>query len=217
MDQILRVIKETKYGKWAVVCLILGLISITAKGPLVFWPIAVILYFIGMKKLNQQSSDPQEATTISDTKDLTSENDSPSNAKFKATKNYEGYIIIDANNRLWKAPKCKRGGTVYKFEDLLNFGLVEDGNTITKGGKGAALAGGIVFGAVGAIVGGVTANRKSSATCSKMQIVLNVNNLKNPTLYIDLIDEEVKKDSKDYQKAYKKAQTILGALEIISA
>lgn len=222
MEAIKQVIKETKHGKWALVCAILGLVSISVGGPIVFWPIAAILYFKGKKVLDNPTPSKAPAYVPAQAQAQMAHIPEPSDPptedpKFKTKKNYNGYIKIDAEHRLWTAPKCKRGGTVYNYGDLLNFGLVEDGNTITKGGKGAALAGGIAFGAVGAIVGGITANRKTNATCSKMQIIINVNNLKNPTLYIDLIEKEVRKDSKDYEKAFKTAQTILGALEIISA
>lgn len=221
MQELLRIIKSSKQGKLAalfavlaVFCLVSMIAGTVKIGPgigsiVIFLAVAAIFIFVGKKNIDN----PQKQ---SEARSLEKKRDEDFERGFKTTKNYKGYIQIDTQRKKWKAPKCKHGSTVYKYTDLLNFGLVEDGNTITKGGKGAALAGDVIFGAVGAVVGGITANRKTESTCSKMQIVLNVNSVKNPTLYITLLDEEVKKDSKEYQKAFQAAQTILGALEIIS-
>lgn len=217
MNDLKEILKSTKQGKLMAVFAALAILSIVAwiagsvdarSGIIsfvVFIILACVFYMIGKKNL---SNPPAVRADV----------DEPAaDEKFKVTKNFGGYIQIDAEHKKWRAPKCKLGSTVYAYDDLLNFGLVEDGNTLTKGGKGRALAGGIMFGAVGAIVGGVTADRKTSATCSKMQVVINVNNLKNPALFIDLISKEVPKNSSDYQKADKTAQQILAALEIIAA
>lgn len=222
-----QVIKETKQGKWALICAILGIVSIPIFGFLIFWPVSAILYFVGKKKLKDRLASEQahdtQSEVRSDTEQLQAERltqievpAAPQKTKFKATTRINGLLLIDEKNRLWSAPKCKNGRTIYKFEDLLNFSLVEDGNTATSGGRGSAVVGGLAFGAVGAIVGGVTGKRKTKETCRKMQIVVNVNSLKNPTLFINLIDRPTKKDSKDYEKAFQIAQTIIGALNIIS-
>ena len=222
-----QVIKETKQGKWALICAILGIVSIPIFGFLIFWPIAVILYFIGKKRLKDQPAIEQaeeiQAEGQSEMEQTQTERSpqikapaAPGKTKFKPKTRINGLLLIDEKNSLWSAPKCKSGRTIYRFEDLLNFSLVEDGNTATSGGRGAAVVGGLAFGAVGAIVGGVTGKRKTKETCRKMQIVINVNSLKKPTLFINLIDRPTKKASKDYEKAFQIAQTIIGALNIIS-
>ena len=217
MNDLKEIVKSTKQGKLAAVFAVLAVLSIIVwiagsvdagsgiTSLAVFLVLACVFYLLGKKNLSNPPAARAEAM------------EPVTDNKFKVTKNFGGYIQIDAEHKKWRAPKCKRGSTVYAYDDLLNFGLVEDGNTLTKGGKGSALAGGIMFGAVGAIVGGVTADRKTSATCSKMQVVINVNNLKNPALFIDLVSKEVQKNSSDYQKADKTAQQILAALEIIAA
>ena len=79
------------------------------------------------------------------------------------TKDFGSYIKFDENNRKWFVPDGMFGGVknpiVYSFDDIVAFELLEDGNSITKGGTGRAIAGGLLFGGIGAIVGGSTGKR----------------------------------------------------------
>lgn len=102
----------------------------------------------------------------------------------------------------------------YNSSDILAFELLEDGNSISKGGVGRAIVGGALFGGIGAIVGGVTGH-KQKGTCSTMQIKITMNNLKNPIIYINLISSEIRKDNILYKDAMQNAQEILSILNII--
>ncbi|EPZ54444.1 hypothetical protein H477_3583 [[Clostridium] sordellii ATCC 9714] len=51
---------------------------------------------------------------------------------------------------------------MYNYKDIIEFELLEDGESITKGGLGRAVAGGVLLGGVGAIVGGVTGIEKQT-------------------------------------------------------
>ena len=220
-SKIFNVIQSTAQGKLAVfsllladIFIILGITGAMSEGVgvifcLAFLVISIILYRDGKNKLYNQSADLMIRTYNNDG----TYSDTP--YRFTATRNFSGNIAVDDNAKLWMAPRCT-GNKVYQYSDLLNFALVEDGNTITSGGVGSALAGGFVFGPVGAIVGGITGKRKSVPTCHKMQVIINVNDLQKPTLYIDLLKKEVQKTSKEYNAAFRTAQELLSALEIIS-
>lgn len=81
----------------------------------------------------------------------------------------------------------------------MDYELLEDGNTLTKGGLGRAVAGGLLFGGVGAVVGGVTGKKHGKSTCSQLQIKITVNNVSEPTEYITFISSEIKKDGMIYK------------------
>ena len=76
-----------------------------------------------------------------------------------------------------------------------------------------------MFGDAGAIAGGVTARRKSSSTCSKLQIKITLNSLSNPVVYINFIETEYRKDSvlgkEVYESEYSLAQKALSVLNLI--
>lgn len=140
--------------------------------------------------------------------------------KFNPTQKIENYFYIDENTKQWGIPQTSILGKIkdikiYKYTDIINFELLEDGNSITKGGTGRAIAGGLLFGNTGAIVGGVTGNRKSKLTCSKLQIKITLNDLSNPAVYINFIETEFKKDGIVYKEAYNSAQKVLSLLQII--
>lgn len=84
---------------------------------------------------------------------------------FNETDGFDYYIKIDNGNKTFILPVNKkymeRGADVFSFSELTDYELIEDGETITKGGFGTAVAGGILFGGVGAIVGGGLGKKKN--------------------------------------------------------
>lgn len=139
---------------------------------------------------------------------------------FVPTKKIGNYFYLDENNKQWAVPSISITGKIknlkiYNYSDIVDFELIEDGNSITKGGLGRAIVGGALFGGTGAIVGGATGGKKSKATCSKLQIKITINNLEVATVYIDFITTEFKKDSFVYKEAYNSAQKVLSILQLI--
>lgn len=96
-----------------------------------------------------------------------SENNNELLQKFSPSKTIEEMLYIDEVNKLWKPifPSV-----VFHYSDVISFELIEDGESITKGGVGQAVAGGMLFGDVGAIVGGVTGTRKTKKVINKLNL-----------------------------------------------
>lgn len=139
---------------------------------------------------------------------------------FVATKSVGKYFAIDERTKQWTIPanvsifdKVKK---IYQFKDIVTFELLEDGDTLTKGGLGRAVAGGLLFGDVGAIVGGVTGCKKSRSFVRSMDIKITLNNITTPSAYIKIINSEIKKGTFVYKAAIKNAQEILSLLSIIN-
>lgn len=107
--------------------------------------------------------------------------------------------------------------TVFDYSQIVNFELLEDGNSIVSGGLGRAIVGGVAFGGVGAIVGGVTGKKKVKDTCTSLQIKLTVKDYYSPTFYITLISSELKKSNLLYKQNEKLAQDIISKLQIITS
>ena len=139
---------------------------------------------------------------------------------FHITKKIGNYFYVDEEHKQWVIPQGIisvniKGATIYDYNDIISYELLEDGSTISKGGMGKALAGGLLFGGAGAIVGGVTGKKKIKNICSKLQVKITVNNTERPAEYINLINTETKKDGFLYKTAYNTSQEILSMLEII--
>lgn len=104
---------------------------------------------------------------------------------------------------------------IFKYENLLTYELLEDGTTISKGGLGRAVAGGLMFGTAGAIIGGATGKRKAKNFCNSMQIRVTLKDTYADTLYIKLISNKVSTSNYTYKGAQDAAQSCISVLENI--
>jgi len=140
-------------------------------------------------------------------------------APFSASKSVGGYFGINEHSRQWAVGKglipSLKNATPYSYDDIVDFELIEDGTSISKGGLGRAAVGGLLFGGVGAIVGGVTGGKKAKQKCTSLMVKITVNNLSAPTEYIKLITTPTDKSSFTYKAAFQSAQEIVSLLQLI--
>lgn len=156
--------------------------------------------------------------------------------KFNVTKLAGNQILIDEKNKLWtvgkniynayktygnnieKIPGIQNRINIYSFSDIVDFELLEDGYSITKGGVsiGKALLGDFLVGVPGFIVGGVTGKRTTKTTCDNMQIRITLNNFESPMIMVPIITTRIPKGTKAYKNAVAQAQEILSCLNIMS-
>lgn len=111
--------------------------------------------------------------------------------------------------------KDKNDTDWYSFEDLVSYELIINNQTVVSGGVGQALIAGAMFGAIGAVAGGIVAKRKSTSKILDMTIRVTSNDFTKPVVFIDLIRKPVKNSSKEYKEAVENAQRIMGALDVI--
>lgn len=137
---------------------------------------------------------------------------------FRATNSFEKYIDIDENNRLWRSPSFMPN-LVFSYDDIINYELLEDGETITKGSLGNAVVGGVVFGGVGAIVGSNIGSKKTKKEINEYRIKIVTNNICFPEVYINFLASGIKiKSSSILYKTYTGyAQRVLSLLSIITS
>lgn len=131
--------------------------------------------------------------------------------KGPSTKCVGDYLYVNEKKQTWCVSSA--GLVEHPFADLLDFNVVQDGETISSANIADAIAGGFVFGFWGALVG--ASKTKTSKTCTKLQVKMNVNNIQNPVIYIDLIDHEVMRDSDEYKEAVSAMEEITGVLRVI--
>lgn len=134
---------------------------------------------------------------------------------FNVTKRVGGFVEFDDDRKKWLIPDKKKAPQVYAYGDILDCDLLEDEDSLTSGGLGRALAGGVLFGGVGAIVGGITAKRKTKAIVKSMKIKITLNSIETPIVYINLINTPIKTDSMIYKTLDASAQEILGIMAVI--
>ncbi|EGT5292704.1 DUF4428 domain-containing protein [Clostridioides difficile] len=139
---------------------------------------------------------------------------------FNPTNNIENYIEFDEDNKKWLVPKRsvndKKAPTIHSYENIAEFELLEDGESVVSGGLGRAVVGGALFGATGAIVGGIIGKKTTRKVVNSFKIKITINNIDNPVEYIELINKKTKTNSSVYEKAYKDAHKILSTLSAIT-
>lgn len=110
--------------------------------------------------------------------------------------------------------KWKYLNNVFDFSELIDFELLEDGVSVTKGGVGSAIVGGALSGGVGAIVGS-NVGKKQNDMCSKMSVMISTTDDFCPSVEIPFIVRETKKKSIQYRTAKASANKVMALLSVI--
>ena len=135
--------------------------------------------------------------------------------KFGATATFDTVHFNDnTNSMLIETSDIK--AEVFKYEQIISFELIENGNSIISGGAGQAIAGGMLFGEVGAIIGGTTATRKMSEICTLLKIKITFRNCNRRSIDITFIDNSkgFQKNSYEYTTKFELAEEIMTALQV---
>jgi hypothetical protein len=174
-----------------------------------------------LKKCGLNIMTPTKQMTVEDIKDKMSwkmEYEEELNT-FNATKKISSFIEFDDDQDKWLIPDGfmgkKKNPKIYNYSDIVDFELLEDEETVIKGGLGKSIVGGVFFGNIGAIVGGTTGQKKSKAVCKSLKIKITLRDLQNPVVYINFLSTETKKSSFIYKCIYDTAQECLSALQLI--
>lgn len=142
-------------------------------------------------------------------------------SRFHATRSAGPRLEFDMDARVFaiarpSSPKAEKIWDYYNFDDVIDFELIEDGNTVTSGGLGRAVVGGVLFGGVGAVVGAVTGGKKTKETCKELRLKVTMNNIDKPIIYADFLHgTEIKKSSPTYTGLMSQAQEAVAVFQII--
>ncbi len=102
---------------------------------------------------------------------------------------------------------------IIKFSDIIECQIIEDSNTIMKGGVGRAVVGGALAGGVGAVVGANT--RASQNVTNSLQIRIVTKNVSNSLYTINIITREISKSSDEYKDAMNFANKVYATITAI--
>lgn len=133
---------------------------------------------------------------------------------FSPDRKIEGYLLVDSANQLWQIPAYNE---IFSYDDFVEFDVIEDGSSITKGGLGRAVAGAALFGGVGAIVGGVTGGKKTKNVMNELRIKFVTRSPIFPEIYINILTNgNVKAGSLMYNSYKGILQRILTELALMN-
>jgi hypothetical protein len=98
---------------------------------------------------------------------------------------------------------------VLSIKDIIGFEVVTNGKAVAN--IGGAIAGGLLFGGVGAIIGGSPSREKISS----MSFLFKTNDFNNPNIEIPVIALSIKNGSYEYQAIEEKLKNLTSILEIV--
>lgn len=127
-------------------------------------------------------------------------------------------LYADFSNKLWcvgdKTALRNKAAYIFHFSDISGYEFMEDGKTITKSGAGSAIAGGLLFGGIGLVAGGLM-GRKSKDVINKMSVIINVNNEWANKVEVKIITTETKKGGAMYNLAKSAFENIVANLDMM--
>lgn len=134
---------------------------------------------------------------------------------FTVTKKIGDMLEIDEPNEKWRIPVKLGLPKIHTFDEIISFELLEEGETITKGGLGGAVAGGLLLGGTGAVVGSVIGKKQAKPMCSSMSIKIVLNSLDFPNEFIRVIESPMKRSGFLWDIYFGAAQECLSVLQLI--
>ncbi|MBQ8663452.1 MAG: hypothetical protein IJ471_06310 [Eubacterium sp.] len=99
----------------------------------------------------------------------------------------------------------------YRFEDIKDVEIMEDGDTIMGGSVGQALIGGLVLGQAGNVAGTVT-KKNTSSTVNSLDIKISLNALEGSGYIYSFLKKSCAKTDKEYRLAIGTAQQLYASL-----
>ncbi|MFV2049638.1 hypothetical protein CJ195_21895 [Bacillus sp. UMB0899] len=126
-----------------------------------------------------------------------------------------GIAISEKENKLYifKRTELNKDYQIVKFNfnQVVESGIVEDGQTLTKTSKsglvGGSLLGGAIAGGFGAVVGAMSANNTSTEQVKRLSLSIVVDNLMNPVhdiVFLVNTQQPYSKDNPLYKTAFDK-------------
>lgn len=133
---------------------------------------------------------------------------------FKVSKKVIDYMHFDDENKKFLLPKTMfKKAKIYNYSEVLGYEILENGDSIIKGGLGSAIVGGVLFGGLGAVVGGVTGSKTTKTLIKNLRVKIILDNSVNPVEYIDIIMSDTQRDGFKYKMLRKYADDIAGILD----
>ena len=124
-------------------------------------------------------------------------------------------LLIDNQNKKFIYQKGKIYSKAYKFSDLINYEVYENGKSQVQGRAGSALIGGAFFGLGGLIVGS-SMSRNINEKCNQLKLIIRLNDFDCPQIVITYVDNvDWDKNGWTYRNMKENLQSVCSMLEFM--
>ena len=122
-------------------------------------------------------------------------------------------LLIDNQNKKFFYQKGKIYSKAYKFSDIINYEVYENGKSQVQGRAGSALIGGAFFGLGGLIVGS-SMSRNINEKCNQLKLIIRLNDFDCPQIVITYVDNvDWDKNGWMYRNMKENIQAVCSMLE----
>lgn len=102
---------------------------------------------------------------------------------------------------------------ILKFDEVLDFEVEKNGNSIISSRMGSTIAGGIFFGGLGAMAG-ASGSRSIDKKCSTLKLKIYTNNISDSVIVLDFLEDEIYEGSSKYEEIIDAINKMIGFLKI---
>ena len=102
---------------------------------------------------------------------------------------------------------------LFKYENIVDYELLENGSSLSKGSMGGALLGGALLGSTGAIIG-ATSKQENIQICDSLVIKLTLRDTYKKIVYLNFITHSIQTSSFQYKTVYTLAQNCMSLFKI---
>lgn len=169
--------------------------------------IMVIVMFIVIAVHSSQEIDQRNETH---SRIMNGRNDFSPTKELRSTSVDHAVYIDEKNKKVMFVVLSKDTRTTFNFDELIECSILEDGSTVQSGSAGRAIAGGIVAGGIGAVVGASAGKSKPITLSLSVRVVTT--NIQNALYEIPIITYKTKRDSDTYKRKMQFAQEIYATL-----
>lgn len=122
-------------------------------------------------------------------------------------------LLIDNQNKKFFYQKGKIYSKAYKFSDIINYEVYENGKSQVQGRAGSALIGGAFFGLGGLIIGS-SMSRNINEKCNQLKLIIRLNDFDCPQIVITYVDNvDWNKNDWMYRNMKENIQAVCSMLE----
>ena len=124
-------------------------------------------------------------------------------------------LLIDDLHKLFIYQRGRNTSKAYRFSDLINYEVYENGQSKVKGRAGSALIGGAFFGLTGLVIGS-SRSRKIEDKCNQLQLIIRLNDLDRPQIVVSYANKTaLDKTGRAYRSMKENLQLVCSTLEYI--
>lgn len=132
---------------------------------------------------------------------------------FNATSSVGKWIKFDDNAKEFIVGEGDTAD-LFEYSNIIDFELIQNGTSVSKGTSGGAFVGGLLYGTTGAVIGAASNKRTTVAVCSNLEIKITLRDTYKKICYINFINSNISTSSKIYQNVYSLVQNCMSYLKI---